>query len=158
MGRLRNLFFPLFERMIFELLFEQELPDEFNKVITTSAENVLDGIKGVDSRKLYARRDLCDRLLQLLEQHRTKKDGTAEQQHVLPKGVALDCRISSEEWALFLQGVFFTTGVVQLAEGMTHVWMALAQHPAVLQKVRQECKQPAGSLETCSHFCGAYVC
>ena len=46
--------------------------------------------------------------------------------------------MSKEEWALFLQGVFFTTGVVQLSEGMAHVAMALAQHPEVARKLRED--------------------
>jgi hypothetical protein len=129
LGRIRDLFFPLFERMIFELLFDRVLPDSCNKIITTSAENVLNGIKGTDTRKMHARRELCDYVLTLLE------PGGCP----LTNGVELDPSISTEEWALFLQGVFFTTGVVQLAEGMAHVAMALAQHPAVLQKLRREC-------------------
>ena len=123
-GRATDLFFPLFERMIFELVFGEleNLSDEDNAVITKSAQNVLHGIKGTARRDTDTRRSLY---LFLKE----KLDGGAM------AGV-LDESISCEEWALFLQGVFFTTGVVQLAEGMAHVAVALAQHPQVETKLR----------------------
>ena len=47
-GRGRDLFFPLFQRMIFELVFGEAagvLPDDENAVCTASAENVLNSIK-----------------------------------------------------------------------------------------------------------------
>ena len=42
--------------------------------------------------------------------------------HALPE------RLSTEERALYLQGVFFNTAVVQMSEAMAHLLMALAQH------------------------------
>lgn len=69
-GKLRDLFFPLFERMIFELLFDAELPDSHNEIMTRSAENVLNAIKGVDKRRMGARRDLCDHVIHLLVPYR----------------------------------------------------------------------------------------
>merc|ERR1711871_1080861 len=123
MGGARHMFFPMFERMIFELVFPEQPCDEAGvQTCTASAENVLDAIKGVSQRKMDTRRALYEYL-------RTKLDQGAMQED-------LDARVSDEEWALFLQGVFFTTGVVQLAEGMAHIATALAQHPEVLKKLR----------------------
>jgi hypothetical protein len=65
-GKLRDLFFPLFQRMIFELLFDADLPDDHNAIMTRSSENVLNAIKGVDKRRMDARRDLCDLAIKLL--------------------------------------------------------------------------------------------
>ena len=53
------------------------------------------------TRKIDKRRELCDYLLKKLE-------GGA-------LGDVLDASIEKEEWALFLQGVFFTTGTVGVA-------------------------------------------
>jgi hypothetical protein len=118
----------MFERMIFDLVFPKaEFPDEDNRICTESAENVLDAIKGTTRRKVDKRRALYEYLHGKLSE-RNHLVGTAD----LP----LDSAISTEEWALFLQGVFFTTGVVQLAEGMAHISLALAQHPEVMQKLQ----------------------
>merc|ERR1712216_69380 len=113
----------MFERMIFELVFPQsDFMDSETRVCTESAENVLDGIKGVAVRDMDKRR----RLYKYLYDKLTEGGAASE----------LDEEISQEEWALFMQGVFFTTGVVQLSEGMAHIAMALAQHPHVVQKLR----------------------
>jgi len=124
MGSARHMFFPMFERMIFELVFPEDSFDEDGiQTCTESAENVLDAIKGVSRRKMGTRRKLYEYLKAKLN------TGSALREE-------LDPQISQEEWALFLQGVFFTTGVVQLAEGMAHISTALAQHPHVMQRLR----------------------
>eukprot|EP00658_Telonema_sp_P-2_P019388 TRINITY_DN17650_c0_g1_i5.p1 TRINITY_DN17650_c0_g1~~TRINITY_DN17650_c0_g1_i5.p1 ORF type:complete len:505 (+),score=165.69 TRINITY_DN17650_c0_g1_i5:95-1609(+) len=136
LGRSRDLFFPLFERMIFELVFEEEaMDDDENRVCCDSAENVLNAIKGTARREMNKRRELCDLLKAKLGQENSLNS-------------KLDERIGQEEWALFLQGVFFTTGVVQLAEGMAHLAVALAQHPQVTEKLRN---QPAGDSKYMGH-------
>jgi hypothetical protein len=47
--------------------------------------------------------------------------------HPLPEHLSL------EERALYLQGVFFNTAVVQMSEAMTHVLLAIAQHEPIQQ-------------------------
>eukprot|EP00854_Cymbomonas_tetramitiformis_P003811 gene3811-4764_t len=128
-GSLRDLFFPCFQRMVFELVFEIDLADVENKAMTLSAENVLKAIKGVDTRNVKLRREMCDLLLARVE----ATDGTL--------GELLHADITAEEWALFLQGVFFTTAVVQLSEAMAHIHLALAQHQHVLTKLQSELEE-----------------
>jgi hypothetical protein len=45
--------------------------------------------------------------------------------------------LSVEERALYLQGVFFNTAVVQMSEAMVHFLMVLAKHQDVQQRLRQ---------------------
>ena len=42
--------------------------------------------------------------------------------------VSFDPGLSLRERALYIQGVHLVTGVVQLSEGMAHLFIALAQH------------------------------
>eukprot|EP00958_Prasinococcus_capsulatus_P020485 scaffold2674_cov333-Prasinococcus_capsulatus_cf.AAC.3 len=148
---LRDLFFPTFERMVYELVFGVNLSDARNKLITRSAENVINGVKGLERRDMRARRELCDLLLNILENtdgatapgaagndhkasgERSNREITEHHAELLKEALSTD--IGREEWALFLQGVFFTTGVVQLSEGMSHIALALAQHPQVRSHV-----------------------
>jgi len=46
--------------------------------------------------------------------------------------------MTEEERALHIQGVFLTTGVVQMSEAMAHVCLALASFPEVRQKLEAE--------------------
>lgn len=122
--RLRDFFFPVFERIIFEIVFDRELPDELNEVICASAENVINALKGGTFRDMDKRRALTLALERVL-----RKGGKNK--------LELDDSISVKEWAMFLQGVFFTTAVVQLSEGLSHIGVALAQHPTVVQQMRR---------------------
>ena len=143
---LRDLFFPCFERMVYELVFGIQLEESRNRLMTRSAENVINGVKGIEMRDMKARRELCDLLIDLLESASVTAatdslDGSQDASASNPNEIskqnavllqeALSDEIGREEWALFLQGVFFTTGAVQLSEGMSHVAQALAQHPQV---------------------------
>ena len=45
--------------------------------------------------------------------------------------------LSTREQAYFLQGVFFTTGVIQMSDATAHLLMVLAQHPDVQQRLSE---------------------
>ena len=128
--RLRELFFPMFERIMYELVFDEELPDELNRVICASAENVIEAIKGGSARDMKKRRALTCALEKLLIGDK------AESCTSHAKRLGLDPRICAKEWALFLQGVFFTTAVVQLSEGAAHIGLGLAQKPDLVDELR----------------------
>jgi hypothetical protein len=49
---------------------------------------------------------------------------------------ALPASLTEREQALYLQGVFFNTAVVQTSEAMTHLLMLLARHEDVQERVR----------------------
>ena len=51
--------------------------------------------------------------------------------------------MTEEERALHIQGVFLTTGVVQMSEAMAHVCLALASFPEVRQKLEAEQRRNA---------------
>lgn len=120
--RLRSIFFPIFERVMFELVFEKELPEDLNRILCASAENVIEALKGGVLRDMNKRNRLTVEIERLLIKNQ--------------KTLQLDSRLSSKEWALFLQGVVFTTAVVQLSEGAAHIGIALAQHPHVMSDLR----------------------
>ena len=42
---------------------------------------------------------------------------------------------STRQQALYLQGVFFNTAIVQMSEAMTHLLMAVAKHPTVRERL-----------------------
>jgi len=128
-GRIRTLVFPMLQRAMLEVVFGREMPDELVEAACLSAENVLNGIKATSLRDMGARRRLCDALQRVLAEGLPADD---------PLRALLDERISQEEWALFLQGVFLTTGVVQLSEGVTHLALALGQSPGAAEQLRRE--------------------
>jgi len=133
--RLRDLFFPVFERILFEIVFDCELPDELNQVICDSAENVINAIKGGTPRDMTKRKALTQALERFL---RDDPNG---------RKLEIDPRICAKEWALFLQGVFFTTAVVQLSEGIAHIGVALAQNPKSMRRLRETLRRDAATVD-----------
>ena len=143
--RLRSIFFPIFERVMFELVFEKELPEDLNRILCASAENVRNYSSNVHSnvistRTHCARTQVIEALKGGVLRDMNKRNRlTVEIERLLiknQKALQLDSRLSSKEWALFLQGVVFTTAVVQLSEGAAHIGIALAQHPDVMRDLR----------------------
>ena len=143
--RLREVFFPIFERVMFELVFQKELPEELNRVLCASAENVIEALKGMLSSHLLTHshshsithtHNSSGGVLRDMDKRNAL---TIEIERLLIKNqktLQLDPRLPSKEWALFLQGVVFTTAVVQLSEGAAHIGVALAQNRHVLDQVR----------------------
>jgi hypothetical protein len=82
-----------------------------------NANDVVTALKCTGLRHM-ARRDRLTRFV-------LAKLRSGELPHALPE------RLSIEERALYLQGVFFNTAVVQSSEALVHVLMALAQHERV---------------------------
>jgi hypothetical protein len=60
-----------------------------------------------------------------LTQYLRQRIEAGEVAHPLPEG------FTSTELAYYLQGVYFNTAVVQMSEAMTHLLLAIAQHPEV---------------------------
>ncbi|MFV2103585.1 cytochrome P450 [Micromonospora sp. LOL_024] len=113
--RLRDLMMPVWAEVYYELVFDEACPPAARELIVANADDVVSGLKCTGLRHM----DRRDRL-------------TAYLRHRIGVGtcpVTLPPPFTTEETAWYLQGAFFSTAVVQMAEAMTHVLLALATHP-----------------------------
>jgi hypothetical protein len=116
--RLRDLIMPIWAEVSYELVFGRPCPPVARALIVGNANDVITALKCCGVRHLCKR----DRL-------------TAYLRSRLPDAVhPLPGRLSADEQAWYLQGAFFNTAVVQMSEAMTHLLLALAQHPEVQER------------------------
>lgn len=120
--RLRDLLMPVWAAFYHEVVFGEPCPAGARELIVASAEDVVGALK-------------CCRLRHMGRRHRLTRyltgrvrDGAVP--HGLPAG------LSDGERALYLQGVFFTTAVVQSSDAAAHLLLVLARHPDVQERVR----------------------
>ncbi|MEV1244756.1 cytochrome P450 [Nonomuraea sp. NPDC049750] len=113
--RLRDLMMPLWAEFSYELVFGRPCPRTARDLIAGNANDVVTSLKCCGLRHM----DRRDRLTRYL------MDRLPLVRQPLPDG------LSAREQALYLQGAFFNTAVVQLSEAMAHLLMVLAQHPDV---------------------------
>lgn len=113
--RLRDLWMPVWADFYYEVVFGAPCPDEARRLIVANADDVVTALKCSSLRHL----DRRDRLTAYLE-GRVREGAVV---HPLPE------HLSVHEQALYLQGVFFNTAVVQMSEAMAHLLMVVAQHP-----------------------------
>jgi hypothetical protein len=116
--RLRDLMMPIWAEVSYELVFGERCPAHARALIVANANDVITALKCCGLRHLRKR----DRLTRYL------RSRLADTVHPLP-GL-----LSVEEQAWYLQGAFFNTAVVQMSEAMTHLLLALAQHPGVQER------------------------
>jgi hypothetical protein len=110
--RLRNWIMPVWAELYYELVFGEACPPAARELIVANANDVVTALKCTGVRHM-ARRDRLTRFL-------IAKLRNGELPHALPGCLSL------EERALYLQGVFFNTAVVQSSEAIAHLFMALA--------------------------------
>jgi len=115
--RLRDLMMPIWADFYYELVFREPCPPAARELIVDNANDVITALKCTGLRHMEKRRRLTRFLIDKLE--------SGSVPHTLPT------RLSLEEQALYLQGVYFNTAVVQMSEAMVHVLLTLAQHPEV---------------------------
>ncbi|GAA0352380.1 cytochrome P450 [Actinoallomurus spadix] len=118
--RLRDLVMPIWAEFYYELVFGEPCPPEARDLIVANADDVVTALKCCGLRHMDRRARLTDYLERRL----------ADVRHPLPAG------LSARERALYLQGTFFNTAVVQTSEAMTHLLMVLASHPDVQERLR----------------------
>jgi hypothetical protein len=119
--RLRDLMMPAWAAFYYELVFEQECPRDARDLIVGNANDVVTALKCTGLRHMAKRGRLTRFLVDTL-----RAGGLP---HALPE------RLSIEERAFYLQGVFFNTAVVQMSEAMTHLLLLIAQHPDVQDRL-----------------------
>lgn len=112
--RLRDAMMPVFAEFYYEIVFGEPCPARARELIVANADDVVTALKCCGLRHMGKR----DRLTRFLIER--VKAGEV----VRPLPAALSVR----EGALYLQGTFFNTAVVQSAEAMAHLLMVLASH------------------------------
>jgi hypothetical protein len=126
--RLRALLMPIWAEFYYELVFRKPCPPEARALIVDNAEDVVSALKCCSLRHLDRRNRLTRYLVEQLEADAVP--------HPLPEHLSLD------ERALYLQGVFFNTAVVQMSEAMTHVLLAIAQHEPIQRRLVETPEDP----------------
>ncbi|HWC82547.1 MAG TPA: cytochrome P450 [Pseudonocardiaceae bacterium] len=119
--RLRDLMMPIWAELYYELVFAEPCPPDARKLIVDNADDVVTALKCCGLRHMRTRERLTAYL------RRRIADGDIA--HPLPAS------LSPEETALYLQGTFFNTAVVQMSEAMTHLVLAVAEHPEVAARL-----------------------
>ncbi|TDD93339.1 cytochrome P450 [Actinomadura rubrisoli] len=115
--RLRDLMMPVWAEFSYELVFGEPCPRAARDLIVGNANDVVTALKCSGLRHMERRHRLTRYLAGRLPDVRQP----------LPDG------LTDEESALYLQGAFFNTAVVQMSEAMAHLLMVLAQHPDAQQ-------------------------
>ncbi|MDN3353667.1 cytochrome P450 [Actinomadura sp. DC4] len=117
--RLRDLMMPVWAEFSYELVFGEPCPAEARDLIVGNADDVVTALKGCGLRHMDRRERLTAYLRARL----------GDVCHPLPEG------LSPAERVFYLQGTFFNTAVVQMSEAMTHLLLAIAQHPELQRRL-----------------------
>jgi Cytochrome P450 len=120
--RLRDLMMPVWADLSYQLVFGEPCPAEARRLIVRNADDVVTALKCCSLRHLDRRSELTEYL--------TGRVRASAVVHPLP------AHLSADEQALYLQGVFFNTAVVQMSEAMAHLLMVVARHPDVQDRLR----------------------
>ena len=115
--RLRDLMMPVWAEFYHQLVFGERCPSMVLELIVGNANDVATALKCCGLRHMEKRHRLTRFLVEKLQ--------TGDLRHELPES------LSTEERALYLQGAFFNTAVVQMSEAMAHLLMVLAVHQDV---------------------------
>lgn len=119
--RVRDFMMPVWAEFYYELVFGERCPELARNLIVGNANDVVTALKCCSLRRMGKRHRLTQFLAEKLQ-----ADGVP---HQLPR------QLSLTQKALYLQGAFFNTAVVQTSEAMAHLFMALAQHEEIQQKL-----------------------
>ncbi|MEU3985141.1 cytochrome P450 [Streptomyces sp. NPDC026672] len=119
--RLRDLMMPVWAEVYYEVVFRAPCPRDVRDLITGNADDVVGALKCTRLRHMDRRGRLTAYL----------RDRLAHD----PPPVPLPSLLSERERALYLQGTFFNTAVVQMSEASAHLLLALATHPDVQKRL-----------------------
>jgi hypothetical protein len=119
--RLRDWAMPIWADFYYHVVFGEPCPLSARRLIVGNANDVVTALKCCGLRHM----DKRDRLTRFL----TERIEAGKVPHELPAG------LSTREKALYLQGVFFNTAIVQMSEATAHLLLTLAQHVEVQDAV-----------------------
>ncbi|QLE74599.1 cytochrome P450 [Streptomyces rectiverticillatus] len=122
--RLRDMAMEMTAEFFHELVFRTPCPPGARKLITANADDALGATKFTRLRHLDRRAALTAYLLERI------RAGAIS--------CALPTSLDDEHRALYLHGNVFGTGVAQLAEGLSHLLLALAHHLEIQQRMADE--------------------
>jgi len=122
--RLRDLMMPVWAAVYYELVFGEPCPRAARDLIVGNADDVVSALKCTRLRNMRRR----DRLTRYLR-------GRLRAGQV---PFAMPEEMTPREQAWFLQGAFFNTAVVQMSEAMAHLLLAIAEHPGVQERLRDD--------------------
>jgi Cytochrome P450 len=122
--RLRDPMMQVWAEFYYQVVFGEHCPPAARALIVANANDVVTALKCCGLRHMRRRRRLTEFLL--------AKVKAGELAHPLP------AVLSTEEQALYLQGVFFNTAIVQMSEAMAHLIMVLAQHQRIQKRLVAE--------------------
>ncbi len=111
--RLRDWVMPMWAEFYYRLVFGTPPSAAARRLVVENANDVVTALKGCGLRHMDKRRRLTRFLVAQI--------ASGALPHALPEF------LSVEEQALYLQGVFFNTAVVQMSEATAHLLMVLAQ-------------------------------
>jgi hypothetical protein len=119
--RLRDVMMPIWAELHYELVFGEPCPPEARDLIVGNANDVVTALKCCGLRHMGRRHRLTRYLIERVR--------AGDVPHELPGWMSV------RERALYLQGAFFNTAVVQMSEAMTHLFLVLAQHQDIQRRV-----------------------
>ena len=121
--RLRDFAMPIWAEFYYEVVFGA-VPAPRSPPHRRQRQRRRDGPPRCGLRHMRKRARLTEFLIASIER--------GELSHVLP------ARLSTREQALYLQGVFFNTAIVQMSEATAHLLLALASHPEMQTAVARK--------------------
>src|SRR5262249_39837606 len=121
---LRDLMMPIWAEFYYTVVFGRRCPALARDLIVDNADDVITALKCCSLRHMGRRLRLTRFLIEQVEL------GAVPNQ--------LPAHLSGRQQALYLQGTFFNTAVVQMSEAMAHLLLALAQHPQAQDRVAAE--------------------
>src|SRR5215470_6123937 len=104
---------PVWADFYYELVFAERCLSDVHRLIVDNANDVVTVLKCCGLRHMRKRARLTEFLVAKIER--------GELFYTLP------ARLSARQQALYLQGVFFNTAIVQMSEATAHVLLVLAQ-------------------------------
>lgn len=122
--RLRDLMMLIWAETYHEIVFGEPCPRHARQLIVDNANDVVTALKCCGLRHMKKRARLTRYLIARVK--------AGHVPHTLP--ASLDQR----EQALYLQGVFFNTAIVQASEAMTHLMFLIARHRDVQARLCAE--------------------
>ncbi|MGM1061720.1 cytochrome P450 [Saccharothrix sp. Mg75] len=119
--RLRDLVMPVWAEYFHELVFREPCPPHARDLVVGHANDVVTSLKCTGLRHPRRRARLTRYLRARVE--------AGDVPHELPAS------LTTAEQVHYLQGTFFNTAVVQMAEGTAHLLLAVARHPDVQRRL-----------------------
>lgn len=119
-------------RFYYELIFDETCDNHIEKLIVKQTDNLISALKCYRLRDMHCRQVFTDFLIKKLATHPIKG--------------AFPASYKIEDIALFLQGMYFGTGIVQLTDATCQLLTTAAKHPNLQTEIIED-----------NHFCQNFI-